>query len=188
MAANYVPEIEYAPSSISNPGAVIMWLRTWVLVGKPDECWPTMGNTNVDGYATVWQTVDGVSTVKGGHRIMWELFNGPIEKGMVIDHMCHNEAWANGTCDSNPCTHRRCVNPSHLRAVSHKENMQAGKSGFNENSGYCRKGIHEWTEENIYTNGAQRWCRVCAKENKAQRREEENAKNRARRAAKKAGK
>ena len=32
---------------------------------------------------------------------------GPIPEGLVIDHLCHNHA---------------CVNPDHLRAVTHKQN------------------------------------------------------------------
>lgn len=43
------------------------------------------------------------------HRYVWERDNGPIPDGMEIDHTCHN---------------RKCVEPSHLRAVTRKQNME----------------------------------------------------------------
>ena len=109
MAANY--EVKLA-----DPASVIHWLRTWVVVGKDDECWPTIGNVGKNhGYGIVSQEVFGVQKQIPAHRIMWELFNGPIEEDMVIDHMCHNEAYADGTCEGGVCLHRRCVNPAHLQ-------------------------------------------------------------------------
>jgi hypothetical protein len=58
------------------------------------------------------------------HRLAYELERGPIPDGMVIDHMCHNRA---------------CVNPEHIQAVSHKQNI--------ENIGHSRsstgyRGVH----------------------------------------------
>jgi hypothetical protein len=42
------------------------------------------------------------------HRVFYVEFIGPIPKGTEIDHECENHA---------------CVNPEHLQAVSHRENV-----------------------------------------------------------------
>lgn len=50
----------------------------------------------------------------GPHRRAYELWVGPIPPNMEIDHRCHVRA---------------CINPEHLRAVTHRENMQNTKRG-----------------------------------------------------------
>lgn len=42
------------------------------------------------------------------HRVSYELFIGPIEDGLVIDHLCGN---------------RRCFAVNHLEAVTQRENV-----------------------------------------------------------------
>jgi hypothetical protein len=52
------------------------------------------------------------------------LFRGDIPVGMDIDHLCHN---ADPDCVSDAsCPHRRCVNPKHLEAVTHRVNTLRG--------------------------------------------------------------
>lgn len=62
------------------------------------------------------------------HRVAYEILNGPIPDGMVIDHLCRNKG---------------CVNPTHLEAVSQWENMQRHYSLQT----HCIRG-HEFTPEN----------------------------------------
>lgn len=68
------------------------------------------------------------------HRLAWEIANGPIEAGRVIDHICRNRA---------------CLNLDHLRVVTHAENMQnlgavstVGRSGVR--GVVWDKGMSKW--------------------------------------------
>lgn len=181
MPANY--EVK-----LSDPAAVIHWLRTWVVVGKDDECWPSINSLSKSGYSIVSQEVFGVQKQIPAHRIMWELFNGPIEEGTVIDHMCHNEAYADGTCEGNVCLHRRCVNPAHLQMITSGENTRLGKRGLNSNRGVCRNQLHDWIPENIIEKDDRRWCKLCYAVARRENWKRQNTKRRAATAAKKAGK
>ncbi len=70
------------------------------------KCWDWTARTNAAGYALYY--------VGGGelaHRWSWSFFNGPVPDGLQIDHLCRN---------------RRCVNPSHLEPVTHRENVRRG--------------------------------------------------------------
>lgn len=59
------------------------------------------------------------------HRAAWELENGPIPAGMIIDHLCHNRA---------------CANVEHLRLVSRTEN-NTNQQGVRAASGY--RGVYQ---------------------------------------------
>ena len=60
------------------------------------------------------------------HRFIYELLNGPIPKGLDIDHECHNRAAYLSLCNGGPtCLHRICVYPDHLVAKTRSENLLA---------------------------------------------------------------
>ena len=61
---------------------------------------------NTDGYPRA--SVDGNSNAKV-HRVVYELVNGPLEKGQVVRHTCDNP---------------KCINPAHLLAGTHTDNMR----------------------------------------------------------------
>lgn len=79
--------------------------------GGPDACWLWLGGHLQSGYAMGSRTT--------AHREVYEKMRGPIPPGLEIDHLCRN---------------RGCVNPSHLEAVTHQENIRRSPV----NSGRCR--------------------------------------------------
>jgi len=70
------------------------------------------------------------------HRMAYELANGPIPNGMVVDHRT--------TCP------KHCVNPDHLAAVTHKQNIE-NRAGVNRNSKSGVRGVYwqagKWVAE-----------------------------------------
>lgn len=68
-------------------------------------CWDWTGATNDRGYGQL--RVAGKHLY--AHRAAFEIRNGPIADGLVIDHICHNAS---------------CVNPDHLQAVSVQQNVE----------------------------------------------------------------
>ena len=91
------------------------------------------------------------------HRMAYERANGPIPKGLQIDHLCRV-----------PC----CVNPAHLEAVTQRENILRGTSASARNAvkTHCIRG-HLLEPPNLYwipnkKNGRiDRRCRFCHNRN-----------------------
>lgn len=77
----------------------------WTRVNKTETCWYWTGGTVRGGYGHAGY--QGKTQV--AHRVAYQMLVGPIEPGMVLDHTCHN---------------RLCVNPDHLRQVTHKQNLE----------------------------------------------------------------
>lgn len=80
------------------------------------------------------------------HRLSFWIANGPIEGRMVIDHICRN---------------RSCINPEHLRKVTHAENMRVARLT------HCKRG-HPLSGDNVAVsyqgNKIHRVCRTCSRE------------------------
>lgn len=119
--------------------------RRVALPDHPDACWPWLGALSA-GYGSL--------RVYGrhfhAHRLAYVIFNGPIPPGLVIDHVCRNPA---------------CVNPTHLEAVPHRENVLRGTAGdWQRRKTHCPQG-HEYTPENMYSrpkgHGRERQCVTC---------------------------
>lgn len=72
-------------------------------------CWLWTGRLNRNGYGRIrWFGKEPVV-----HRIIFELFHGPIPDMHVLDHKCEV---------------RNCCNPAHLEPVSVGENTRRGKA------------------------------------------------------------
>lgn len=80
------------------------------------DCVIWTGGLTTDGYPVMVKS-DG--TGDKGHRASWALANGPIPKGMTLDHVCHT---TDPNCPGGKCIHRRCINPDHLEPVTQAEN------------------------------------------------------------------
>lgn len=102
-------------------------------------CWNWTGATTRGGYGT-YRTMGMATTA---HRVAYMAWVGDVPPGMELDHLCKNT---------------RCVNPEHLEAVTHAENVARASKAMQT---HCEAG-HEFTEANTYTkkNGC-RSCRTC---------------------------
>jgi hypothetical protein len=81
------------------------------------------------------------------HRWAWELINGPIPDGLVIDHLCSNRA---------------CVAIDHLRMVTQRENIMAGKHNI-DNRTHCNQG-HPFEGNIMVRKNGRRECAECNRE------------------------
>lgn len=85
------------------------------------------------------------------HRFSYQLYKGMIPEGLVIDHLCRNKS---------------CVNPTHLEAVTHRENCIRGNVGKNNQFAgktHCKRG-HEFNNTNTYIKpDGYRECMKCRK-------------------------
>ncbi len=123
---------------------------------QPDGCWTWQGAAQPSGYGQLWNG----TRPEQAHRLSYKLFCGPIPENVEVDHVCRV---------------RGCVNPQHLRLLSHRDNMLVGETGPARNAAktHCDYG-HELAGRNlrIATNGS-RQCRLCvarrAREAKARR-------------------
>lgn len=79
------------------------WNWTGAVFKKEYGDYPQMRVSNEEGKRTVRV-----------HRVIYQRYKGEIADGLEIDHICGNTL---------------CINPEHLEAVSHRENMRRGKLG-----------------------------------------------------------
>lgn len=118
-------------------------------VQKTSSCWLWTGAKNGE-YGVIGEGGKGGKMLYA-HRASYELFVGPIPKGMTLDHLCRV---------------RSCVNPEHLEPVSMRENTLrgVGPSAINATKTYCIHG-HPFDEENtaVRKNG-HRACRTCERQ------------------------
>ena len=94
----------------------------WSAFGK-GGCWDWIGSLHNDRYAA-WNT--GGRQIKV-HRASYLLSVGPIPKKRFVVHSCGN---------------RKCVNPDHLKLVTHKglyqHNLERGDVARGERNGFAK--------------------------------------------------
>lgn len=94
----------------------------WSLVDRSSdrtECWPWLGATD-HGYG-IWHTLAQAipGAPRWAHRISYEFAFGPIATGLEIDHTCYRID---------------CVNPSHLRPITVKQNRENRQGADSDNA------------------------------------------------------
>lgn len=121
-------------------------------VSKETGCWGWTGAINTYGYGHLY--AGGRS--RYAHRLSYELFRGTIPVMFQIDHLCRN---------------RLCANPSHLEAVTCRENLLRGETLAAKNAAktHCKRG-HALVGDNLYLahrKGAarpERHCKRCKRD------------------------
>lgn len=119
--------------------------RFWAKVDRNADCWEWRGPRNAKGYGRFHAS--GASEM--AHRTSVRLDGRDIPNGMEVDHICRN---------------RGCVNPSHLRVVTHRENLLSGDTLAARAAAKteCRHG-HPLSGDNMVVRSGRRRCRECAR-------------------------
>lgn len=136
---------------MANPNRMPMTRERWMawfgvrFIPEPNSgCWLWVGGT--DGrYRYGKQSVMGEDRL--AHRVAYEAMVGPIPSGLTIDHVCRTTL---------------CVNTDHMRIVSMRENIMAGRSPWAINGArtHCKNG-HAFSPENTRIIRHGRSCREC---------------------------
>ena len=84
--------------------------RFWAKIDKkgPNGCWIRLAAKTDDGYGLFWGEDQ---KMQSAHSFAYSLLMGSVPKNLQLDHICRNTS---------------CVNPAHLRAVTHAKNCRIG--------------------------------------------------------------
>lgn len=158
-------------------------------------CWLWRGETDDSGYGQIRLKVlrpDGTTPRRRNrysvHLVAWEVWNGPLEKGLELDHLCRTRrccrpsladrealsavlGWPPTYIDSptvNPyvydadyASHFLALG-QHLEPVTHKENVRRSNSppGINSRKETCPEG-HPYKERKGQDGHSWRYCPEC---------------------------
>lgn len=121
------------------------------------SCWNWAGSLNWDGYAqdNIGSRTDNSRRTVRVSRFLFEYFKYKIPNELELDHII--------------CNNRKCVNPDHVKPVTHLENTQradySNNGAHNKLKTHCPQG-HEYNNKNThYTSDGSRQCRICGRIN-----------------------
>lgn len=107
-------------------------------------CWLWLGCMDRHGYGQLRRPGGKMSVA---HKVIYEYLHGAVGKGFELDHFV--------------CSNRACVNPQHLKVVSHKDNLLRSSTSLNAINAAkicCQKcGGNYSTKKSGF-----RFCRPCA--------------------------
>ncbi len=150
-----VPTYQVPRVSVGDSGTVALLRPTqdefWRKVDRSPlagACWLWRGRLTATGYGhcrvKVYDSTVEWWTSTRAHRLSYQLEHGPIDQGLVIDHLCYNVA---------------CVNPAHLEPITHLENIRRSREVRpRPRQQYCVHG-HERIPENMRP--GRRDCAIC---------------------------
>jgi hypothetical protein len=123
--------------------------KSYLILTDKSGCWIWSRYKDKAGYGKLYFR----NKVYLAHRVSYILYKTEIPKGSCVLHKCDQPS---------------CCNPNHLFIGSQADNVKdmikkgRSKSGiFNSKKTHCPKG-HEYTPDNIYSNGIKRSQRLCA--------------------------
>lgn len=130
--------------------------RFWQKIEKIpfDDCWHWIGTVQY-GYGIIREEKHGPSLK--AHRVSLVIHGIKLINGLVVDHICRNKL---------------CVNPKHLRQVTHRINSienSIGPPALNNTKTHCLNGhlMDRVTKNKKW--GDKRWCSICKTNRTAKR-------------------
>lgn len=137
------------------PAQTVAWALGSVEPGLTCTYWP---GGERDPHRRVQVEVGGVSMPAS--RLVHTVLVGPIPPEHVVDHTCHDPSECVGGV---LCPHRGCINPRHLKAVTHAVNVSPARASHKRRD-TCLAG-HPYDAENTYVppGTATKVCRECSR-------------------------
>ena len=122
------------------------WLAFVLHVWPRGDCLEFRGGKGRRGYGRFYEPETRLT--RSAHKYAYLMTKGPIPEGLHLDHLCR---------------HPWCVKPSHLEAVTARENngRSESPSAKNAQKTHCKRG-HLLAGDNVrYYTGRSRTCITC---------------------------